>query len=498
MAMTSQHVGPLGHAEHLPSGTRREFLITAGVLVGGLATGVVRASAQALNCTIPSPPSGSESPAPAYQFPTGQPARQRKSFADLSASELAQLVQAYSAIKALPSNDTRQWCAQADIHANHCTARRYYLLVHDSWLFLPWHRSYVYFYETILGQLINNPSFALPYWDWTLFPTIPEAFFDTSSPLYDPNRGQGKGDSIVNDPEVYQYTRKSFIDSLLQESDFFDFGGAPGNQHTGQPGDLENYPHNNVHSWVGTQQNPFIDMGNLSTAARDLLFFMHHANIDYLWSQWTQIAGHNNPDKQQYPQWYSQWFNFYEGTGKQVSVTIDDTVNGNINVVYAAPKAPPALVAAGRPAAFAALPAIHQPVTMTEEARPHAERLMAEPTRTAGPRVVLVLEGVEVPADVALRLRVFLNKADANAHTSLDDLHYVGTLPFVPSFAAGIEHMDHQHLPRKLTLDVTRKIGAIRKEKPDLTVTLVPVSTDGKALEGKQVKVGSVSLNVRR
>ncbi|MFS7947023.1 putative catechol oxidase [Helianthus anomalus] len=35
--------------------------------------------------------------------------------------------------------------------------------IHNSWLFFPFHRWYLYFYERILGKLINDPTFALPF-----------------------------------------------------------------------------------------------------------------------------------------------------------------------------------------------------------------------------------------------------------------------------------------------------------------------------------------------
>ena len=61
------------------------------------------------------------------------------------------------------------------------------------WWFLPWHRAYLLFHEQILGELMGDPTFALPFWDWdtpgrNLFPF--DAYGqpgDTGNPLYDPN-----------------------------------------------------------------------------------------------------------------------------------------------------------------------------------------------------------------------------------------------------------------------------------------------------------------------
>ncbi|KAJ8627816.1 hypothetical protein MRB53_021123 [Persea americana] len=40
------------------------------------------------------------------------------------------------------------------------------LQVHNSWLFSPFHRLYVHFVERILGKLIGDESFAIPFWNW--------------------------------------------------------------------------------------------------------------------------------------------------------------------------------------------------------------------------------------------------------------------------------------------------------------------------------------------
>jgi polyphenol oxidase len=40
------------------------------------------------------------------------------------------------------------------------------LQVHSSWLFFPFHRCYLYFFERILGKLIDDPTFAMPFWNW--------------------------------------------------------------------------------------------------------------------------------------------------------------------------------------------------------------------------------------------------------------------------------------------------------------------------------------------
>ncbi|MCS3894063.1 hypothetical protein M2171_003196 [Bradyrhizobium japonicum USDA 38] len=53
---------------------------------------------------------------------------------------------------------------------------------------------------------------------------------------------------------------------------------------------LELDPHGAVHNLVGG------DMGNILASARDPVFWVHHANIDRLWTVWTKMVRHANPN----------------------------------------------------------------------------------------------------------------------------------------------------------------------------------------------------------
>ncbi|KAH0648329.1 hypothetical protein KY285_033577 [Solanum tuberosum] len=73
-------------------------------------------------------------------------------------------------MKELDKDDPRSFMQQANIHCAYCNGAYKFgdevLQVHQSWLFFPFHRWYLFFYDRILGKLIDDPTFALPYWNW--------------------------------------------------------------------------------------------------------------------------------------------------------------------------------------------------------------------------------------------------------------------------------------------------------------------------------------------
>lgn len=89
---------------------------------------------------------------------------------------LKSYAKAVSAMLALPPEDPRNWYRQAIVHTLDCP--------HGNWWFLPWHRGYLGWFEQICRELSGDPQFALPYWDWTAEPSLPDGMFDG---VLDPN-----------------------------------------------------------------------------------------------------------------------------------------------------------------------------------------------------------------------------------------------------------------------------------------------------------------------
>lgn len=205
------------------------------------------------------------------------------------------------------------------------TANRRSALAEETWntcqphggqnanFFLPWHRMYVYFFEDIVREVSGRPDFTLPYWNYTssdpaLRGVVPEAFRLPDDPvfgsLYRPDRN-----ALANDGQPIHGD---------QPGDAMDISGAMATPNYMTSGveqgfcrALDSGIHGNIHVLVGTAEN----MGRVPYAARDPLFWVHHANIDRMWASWNHNGGINPRDNW----WSRQQFVFANaGTWREI------------------------------------------------------------------------------------------------------------------------------------------------------------------------------------
>jgi tyrosinase len=215
---------------------------------------------------------------------------------------------AISAMQALPMSDPRNWTRQAQIHNDACR--------HRSWLFFPWHRAYLFYFERICRELSGDQGFALPYWNWTANPQIPAVFWDQSSPLYHANRVATQT-STASPGSVGQMV----IDGIIAQANFLIFGGAatilndPGQFGPGS-GTMEQTPHNYIHGTFvrGT-------MGGFMSPL-DPVFWTHHNRVEQLWVEWNVTQGNPNPNHSDWTG--TQFTEFVDGDGSAVTVPISE------------------------------------------------------------------------------------------------------------------------------------------------------------------------------
>jgi len=188
---------------------------------------------------------------------------------------------------------------------------------HGGPAFLPWHREYLRRYELALQEI--DPSVTLPYWDWSdpksTDAVLADDFLGLASFIAKANKmnpevgfqvptnatglnpatldsGYGKvlqRNSNLTGAGLETYLKSnngisgtvaSFVQDVLAQSNY---NGSNGFEER-----LEYQLHGLVHGWVG------FDMVT-KASPNDPIFFLHHCNVDRLWSEW-QHKNHEGKD----------------------------------------------------------------------------------------------------------------------------------------------------------------------------------------------------------
>jgi tyrosinase len=230
----------------------------------------------------------------------------RREITSAAAGTIASFQKAVTWMQGLPGTDPRNWTNQAQIHNMKCR--------HDSWLFFPWHRAYLYYFEQICRVGSGDPNFALPYWNWTITQQIPTAF--TTGSLNDGTR--------VANPATFPHfaVDPGIVNGILAQPNFLLFAGAQTvlndpSQFGPGSGGVEQTPHNNIHGWVGGDMGAFM-------SPLDPIFWAHHNMVDQLWVQWNILS--NNPNTNNSDWWNTQFTDFVDGNGNPVTVSVLATV----------------------------------------------------------------------------------------------------------------------------------------------------------------------------
>jgi len=250
-----------------------------------------------------------------------------------SPEKLAALKRGIEVMKSRPATDPTSWQYQANIHGTYDTRNltSWNTCSHGTFFFFSWHRMYLLYFERILRKASGDPNLALPYWNYSDFPdqrALPEPFripADSSNPLFIAQRGGGinEGTTILANAEVSYNRAFQLTNFFHRTSGEQSFGGLKVSEtsHRGNgKGLLEAQPHGQIHVALGGW------MGDINNAARDPIFWLHHANMDRLWERWLQQGGgRENPIKS--GDWYNDAFTFFNENGTQVMVRNRNILN---------------------------------------------------------------------------------------------------------------------------------------------------------------------------
>jgi tyrosinase len=190
---------------------------------------------------------------------------------------------------------------------------------HGSEIFLPWHRVYLHAFERLLQAATGESTLAIPYWDWTHQRELPVVFSEpiggspANNPLFESSRNYGRnapGEQriVFRDNEVsVEFLAEPTLDDRLED--------VPAGLEVGFSPFLEGGPHGGVHVGVGGL------MGGVERAARDPVFWLHHANVDRLWESWARLPGHANPQSPRATAWLNQEHKFPQPDGSVKGLT---------------------------------------------------------------------------------------------------------------------------------------------------------------------------------
>ena len=389
--------------------------------------------------------------------------------------------------------DPMGWAQHWAHHSLFCATATFEYQIHYGWNFLPWHRAYMFVLEQKIRRVLNEPAFALPYWDWTASPQIPSWYFGTDNPLANATRIQEAHDVIPAD----------FIEAgpAMRAVRWEHFGGRPRERGNWQvEGTLEESIHNCVHNWTGGEMASFDGAGN------DPLFQSHHGQVDRLWEAWRAQEGRANLDS---TAWRDTAFWFYGWRGVPQEITVgelldldrlgygfDDlswrhTLTPETTPVFeeavaeAADAMPAHAAAAAAPVGLGALRIDESQRARIEDVREaKAQDLAAGRPSTA--RVSLNYDRLTLPNHPFHHRLFFVDRDDGDAAT------YVGTFTIlpIPDQTAGLEDTVTSQV------EVPPAALAMLTEAHRVAVVGVPVPLKGRTIPMQPVPFNDVSLTV--
>jgi tyrosinase len=289
-------------------------------------------------------------------------------------------------MKERPADEPTSWSYQAAIHGTETQPNKpgWNECQHGTWFFLPWHRMFVVIFERIVRAAVietGGPAdWALPYWNYgngDEHAQLPLAFRNATlangepNPLFIAERAEGMNNGKGQIPQEAGSPAKALArPRFIGKAEFGGDRTSP-KQFSESGGELEETPHNVVHGLVGGEDGL---MSNIRKAALDPIFWLHHANVDRIWSEWAGVVGgpHENPQE---GAWRGQSFSFFDEHGQPTSLRCEQVLQTSSDLGYtydteppAAPAAPAAPMVAGvNPPARELVGATDQPVSLTGE-----------------------------------------------------------------------------------------------------------------------------------
>ena len=387
---------------------------------------------------------------------------------------------AIRAMRALDAKDPRSWAYQAAIHGTTISPQKtaWNSCEHATYFFWSWHRMYLYWFERIVQKMANDPSWGVPYWNWTSPKQrrLPAIFRDTSSELYASERDA----SMNNGRGELPSTAVSYAAGFSQVR----FANASTS--------VEQMPHNPVHGLVGGDTGW---MGDTKMAAQDPIFYVHHSNVDRLWNLWLAQAGRSDPLND--GNWKSKKFVFFDENGQLVNMTGCDVLGAakQLNYTYEGEpvqvdqtcQALASVVNSSEVTRSERYVMLWSPITLGSEPVIANFDIQTQLNRITAAAVskteslLLELDGVEADQQPGVIWEVYLGASEEEIKRGIDSPYFVGT---VSLFGAGIRADTHHNMaPARFIFPIKRVVQtALKANETNLPLTFVPT---GPLIDGK-------------
>ncbi|KAI3702721.1 hypothetical protein L6452_28472 [Arctium lappa] len=448
-----------------------------------------------------------------FQFPKDDVFRVRPAAHLLSPSYIAKFKLAIKRMKELPADDPRNFLQQAHIHCAYCNGAYTQsssgfpdveIQIHNSWLFFPFHRWYLYFYERILGSLIDDPTFGLPFWNWDTPAgmTIPNYFNDSSSALFDSKRNQANLTAVVDlgyngkpseTSDLEKVTNnlsimyRQVVTNATDPTLFFGGEYRAGSEPIRGGGSVEQSPHTPVHRWVGDPRElNGEDLGNFYSAGRDTLFYCHHSNVDRMWSLWKTLGGKHQDITD--PDFLNTSFVFYDEKKNLVRVYVKDCLRTNqlgydyqrVDVPWLKSRPVPRTRKSGiAKRSIGRVKKISEtsfPVKLNKTIRVLVKRPKSSRTQEEkeNEQEVLVVQGIEYDSEQYVKFDVYVNDEDDD-NTSPAQTEYAGSFAQLPH-----KHKGKMKSKTNFRAGLTELLEDLEADDDDMIlVTLIPRSGCG-------------------
>jgi hypothetical protein len=391
---------------------------------------------------------------------------------------------------------------------------------------------YLYHFERVVRSVVvaqgGSEDWALPYWNYDAgggTNALPPAFRQpnlpdgTANPLFVAARNAAIN-AGAGLPAAITSPATAMGDTTYTPPPSPGFGGgvSPPSHFFSAYGDLEFTPHNDVHVAIGGW------MGDPDQAALDPIFWLHHANIDRLWSVWLgQGGGRANPSA---PAWLTQPFPFHDESGTLTSLTAADVVDTVSQLGYTYEVTTLADLAGPEAVGMDAFSNPDAPPPELLGASDDEVELAGAPTRVAVPidprssaerddafaggqgrHLYLNVEDVQVQEPHGVVYAVYVNLPEGTAPDPSDATHYVGNVSFFGAEHIGREQGGHAAHGFRRTFDISAhearlaEAGDWRTDGATVTFEPIPLElpegvdvAEPAAEAVTPVRVGRVSL----